>query len=98
MKKNPLPPPLKTPLLYVQFFEVVDGPNDVMKMYKIRCKHFLGLNSQSLLQFFFLIVPSWYSFILNAYLLGEVDAFTPILRIFSFVLHLLFVSLTFPWT
>ena len=47
MKKNPLPPPLKTPLLYVQFFEVVDGPDDVMKMYKIRCKHFLGLNSQS---------------------------------------------------
>ena len=51
-----------------------------------------------LLQFFFLIVPSCYSFILDVYLLGEVDAFIPIPLIFSFVPHLLFVSLTFPWT
>ena len=30
--------------------------------------------------------------------LGEVDVSTPIPLIFSFTLHLLFVSLTFPWT
>ena len=50
------------------------------------------------LQFFFLIVPSCCSFILDVYLLGEVDAFTPIPLIFSFAPHLLFVSSTFPWT
>ena len=50
------------------------------------------------LQFFFLIVPSCCSFILDVYLLGEVDAFTPIPLIFSFVPHLRFVSSTFPWT
>ena len=51
-----------------------------------------------LLQFFFLIVPSYFSSILVVYLLGEVDAFTPILRIFSFVPIPPFVSLTFPRT
>ena len=51
-----------------------------------------------LLQFFFLIVPSYFSFILVVYLLGEVDAFTPIPRIFSFAPYLLFVSLIFPQT
>ena len=51
-----------------------------------------------LLQFFFLIVPSCSSSILDVYLLGEVDVSTPIPLIFSFALHLLFVSLTFPWT
>ena len=51
-----------------------------------------------LLQFFFLIVPSYFSFILNVYLLGEVDAATPILLFFSFAPHLLSVSLTFLWT
>ena len=51
-----------------------------------------------LLQFFFLIVPSYFSFILTVYLLGEVDAFTPILHIFSFVPIPPFVSLTFPRT
>ena len=57
------------------------------------CRH-----ACSLLQFFFLIVLSYYSFILNVYVLGEVDAFTPIPHIFSFVPHLLFVSSIFPWT
>ena len=51
-----------------------------------------------LLQFFFLIVPSYFSSILIVYLLGEVDAFTPILHIFSFALYPPFVSLTFPRT
>ena len=51
-----------------------------------------------LLQFFFLIVPSYFSSILVVYLLGEVDIFTPILRIFSFVPNLPFVSLTFSRT
>ena len=50
------------------------------------------------LQFFFLIVPSYYSFIPVVYLLGEVDAFTPIPHIFSFIPHLHFVSSIFPWT
>ena len=50
------------------------------------------------LQFFFLIILSCCSFILDVYLLGGVDAFTPIPPIFSFVPHLLFVSSTFPWT
>ena len=52
----------------------------------------------SLLQFFFLIAPSYFSSILIVYLLGEVDAFTPTLRIFSFAPYPPFVSLTFPWT
>ena len=51
-----------------------------------------------LLQFFFLIVPSYFSSILVVYLLGEADTFTPILLIFSFALYLPFVSLTFLWT
>ena len=51
-----------------------------------------------LLQFFFLIIPSYFSAILVVYLLGEVDVFTPILHIFSFVLYPPFVSLTFPRT
>ena len=38
------------------------------------------------------------SSILVVYLLGEVDAFTPILHIFSFALYPPFVSLTFPQT
>ena len=50
------------------------------------------------LQFFFLIVPSYFSSILVVYLLGEVDAYTPILRIFSFAPYPPFVSLTFPRT
>ena len=50
------------------------------------------------LQFFFLIVPSYFSSILVFYLLGEVDAFTQILHIFSFVPIPPFVSLIFPWT
>ena len=50
------------------------------------------------LQFFFLIVPSYFSFILVVYLLGEVDAFTPILRIFLLIPYLPFVSLTFSRT
>ena len=52
----------------------------------------------SVLQFFFLIVPSYFSSILDVYLLGEVDAFTPILCIFSFAPYPPFVSLTFSWT
>ena len=52
----------------------------------------------TVLQFFFLIVPSYFSFILIVYLLGEVDAATPILLFFSFTPHLLSVSLTFLWT
>jgi hypothetical protein len=36
MKKSPLSAPLKEPLLYVQFFEVFDGPDDITKMYKLR--------------------------------------------------------------
>ena len=62
-----------------------------MKKY---CVAFLLL----MLQFFFLIVLSYFSSILIVYLLGEVDAFTPILRIFSFVPIPPFVSLTFPRT
>ena len=50
------------------------------------------------LQFFSLIVLLCCSSILDVYLLGEVDISTPIPRIFSFDHHLLFVSLTFPWT
>ena len=53
---------------------------------------------QVVLQFFFLVVPSYFSSILVVYLLGKVDAFTPILRIFSFVPIPPFVSLTFPRT
>ena len=52
----------------------------------------------AVLQFFFLIVPSYYSFIPVVYLLGEVDAFTPIPHTFSFVPHLPFVSSIFLWT
>ena len=80
-----------------------DGGNDVGKVrdkFSIKvCKPKKRADAfDRMLQFFFLIIPSCYSFILNVYLLGEVDAFTPILHIFSFVPHLLFVSLIFPWT
>ena len=51
-----------------------------------------------LLQSFFLIVQSYFSFILIVYLLGEVDVVTPILLFFSFAPHLLSRSLTFLWT
>ena len=61
-------------------------------------KDYAKLAKLLMLQSFFLIVPSCYSFILNVYLLGEVDTFTPIPHIFSFIPHLLFVSSTFPWT
>ena len=50
------------------------------------------------LQSFFLIVPLYFSFLLIAYLLGEVDTVTPILQSFSFAPHLRSVSLTFLWT
>lgn len=46
-KKNPLSAPLKEPLLYVQFFEVFDGPDDITKMYKLRRKQYLGSDGQS---------------------------------------------------
>ena len=52
----------------------------------------------SLLQSFFLIIPSYFSLILVVYLLGEVDVITPILLIFSFAPYLPFVSLTFLQT
>ena len=55
-------------------------------------------NGDFVLQFFSFIILSCCSFILDVYLLGEVDAFTPIPLIFSFAQHLLFISLTFPWT
>ena len=56
------------------------------------------VSTMFLLQFFSLTVPSCSSFILDTYVLGEVDAFTPIPLIFFFAPHLPFVSLTFPWT
>ena len=46
-KNNPLPPPLKGPLLFIQFFKVVDGPNNVTKMYKLQQGHFLRSGGQS---------------------------------------------------
>ena len=52
----------------------------------------------SVLQSFFLIVPSYFSFILIVYLLGEVDVVTPILLFFSSAPHHPSVSLTFLWT
>ena len=60
--------------------------------------HQLNEAGEGLLQSFFLIIPSFFSFILIAYLLGEEDAVTPILLSFSFAPHLLSVSLTFLWT
>ena len=50
------------------------------------------------LQSFFLIIQSYFSFILIVYLLGEVDIVTPTLLCFSFAPHLLSLSLTFLWT
>ncbi|KAF8126369.1 hypothetical protein EV363DRAFT_1453089 [Boletus edulis] len=37
-KKDPLPTALKEPLLYVEFFEVFGGPDDTMRMYRLRRK------------------------------------------------------------
>ena len=62
------------------------------------CKRVLTGGWEVVLQYFFLIVPFYFSFILVVYLLGEVDIFTPILCIFSFAPHLPCVSLTFLWT
>ena len=60
--------------------------------------NFGGQASLLMLQSFFLIVQYCFSLILIVYLLGEVDAFTPILRTFSFVPYLPFVSLIFSRT
>ena len=41
-KNNPLPPSLRAPLLYIEFFEVFSDPDDITKMYKLRRKVALG--------------------------------------------------------
>ena len=81
---------------YVQFGDMVSLDNDLQAQVDDSRKQIHKY--MILLQFFFLIDPSCFSFILVVYLLGEVDAFTPILCIFSFVPIPPFVSLTFPWT
>ena len=55
-------------------------------------------SSPQLLQSFFLIVLSYFLFILIVYLLGEVDIITSILRFFSFAPYPHLASLTFLWT
>ena len=67
-------------------------------LYKMENGKIAETTALIVLQFFFLIVLSYFSSILVVYLLGEVDAFTPILHIFSFAPCPPFVSLTFSRT
>ena len=72
---------------------------DVLKMGKksLPTMHKID-TSIHLLQSFFLIILSYFSFILVVYLLGEVEVTTPILRFFSSAPCLPLASLIFLWT